>query len=253
MKNTLHNTDCLDILPNIRTQSVDLVLTDLPYKMTNSRNRLDTHLVDPSRLWPQLERIIKPNGVIALHAMQPFASSLIHSCTQYCTNIEFKYEWIWKKSMGTGFLNAKKQPLRNHECILIFYASPPTYNPQMLLGEPYKMKQGGVGLAYGETNIGQIITENKGERYPLTILEFAHDKNRINPTQKPVALAEYMIKTYTHPGETVLDCTMGSGTTIVAALKTNRAYIGIEKDVQMFIDASARINAVKPPIAESLF
>lgn len=244
MLNQIINDDCLNIHPKIESKSIDLILTDLPYKVTNARNKMDRHLVDPVRLWADYERIIKDTGTIALHAMQPFASLLINSCMEFCKELEFRYEWIWEKSLGTNFLNAKKQPLRNHECILIFYKSPGTYNPQMREGKPYKMTRRGDSANYGEVKELHWTSESNGERYPLTVLKYNYDKEKIHPTQKPLALSEYLIKTYTNVGDTVLDSTMGSGTTICAAINLRRKYIGVEKDGDMFMKAKDRIQNV---------
>ena len=187
-------------------------------------------------MWAHLKRIIKPNGAIVLMAQAPFDKMLGAS------NIaELRYEWIWQKESGTGHLNAKKAPMKNHENVLVFYASPPTYNPQMRLGfQPYTRPQGKIGSQdYGKQTAG--MTVSNGERYPLSVLEFARDKGKVHPTQKPVALMEYLIRTYTNPGETVLDFTMGSGTTGVAAQNLGRKFIGIELDPDYFKIAQDRI------------
>lgn len=150
-----------------------------------------------------------------------------------------KYEWIWVKTNGTGHLNAKKMPLKNHENILVFYKKLPTYNPQMTKGKPYAQKSGKGSSNYG----GQVsvVTENKGLRYPLTVQNFKGDKG-LHPTQKPVALFEYLIKTYTNEGETILDNCMGSGTTAIACLNTNRNFIGFELDKGYYEEAIKRID-----------
>lgn len=151
-----------------------------------------------------------------------------------------KYEWVWVKQQGTGFLNAKKMPLKAHENILVFYKKPPTYNPQMRTGfKPYKCKSGKGSKNYGEQV--RVITESNGERYPIDVIEFAYDKRKLHPTQKPVALLEYLIKTYTNEGDVVLDNCMGSGSTGVACVNTNRSFIGIELDENFFEVAKARI------------
>lgn len=165
----------------------------------------------------------------------PFSAELVHSNLKL-----FKYEWIWQKDNGTGFLNAKKMPLKIHENILVFYKKLPLYNPQMRTGfKPYKCKQGRHSTNYGAYEQGHI-TESNGERYPIDIIKFKKDSG-LHPTQKPVALLEYLIKTYTNENETVLDNCMGSGSTGVACINTNRNFIGIELDEKYFEIAKERI------------
>jgi len=171
-------------------------------------------------------------------AMQPFTSVLV------CSNLKmFKYQWVWQKEAGTGLLNAKKQPLRDHEDVCVFYSKQPTYNPQYTEGKPYVAKKGGETSNYNPS--GNVTTVSDGKRYPKTVLKFNRDRNKIHPTQKPVALMEYLIKTYTNEGETVLDFAMGSGSTGVACAKTNREFIGIEKDEGYFKIAEKRIREAK--------
>lgn len=188
-----------------------------------------------SDLWLQYKRLIKDNGCIALFAQTPFDKVLGAS------NLDMlKYEWIWEKQQGTGFLNAKKMPLKVHEQILIFYKSPPIYNPQMRTGfKPYTCKSGRASSNYGSQV--SVVTENSGDRYPIDILSFPRDGGRIHPTQKPVALCEYLIKTYTNESDTVLDNCMGSGTTGVACKLTGRNFIGIELNKEYFKIAKQRI------------
>jgi len=215
--------DCLELMKSIPDKSIDMILCDLPYGVT-ARNSWDS-IIPLDKLWGEYNRISK--GAIVLTAIQPFTSTLVVSNQE-----QFKYEWIWRKQQGTGFLNAKKQPLRNHESVLVFYQSQPTYNPQFTEGKPYKCKSGKGSLDYGEQI--QVITENKGERYPLTVVDFSYDKNKVHPTQKPVALFEYLIKTYTNEGDLVLDNCAGSGTTAIACLNTNRNYILMEKEPKYY-------------------
>jgi site-specific DNA-methyltransferase (adenine-specific) len=189
------------------------------------------------KLWEQFNRIIKKNGAIVLTASQPFTTTLAHS------NIEhLRYEWIWEKPQGTNPLNAKIMPLKSHENILVFYKNKPTYNPQIWISTPYsgfKNHDKKIGEVYG--SLGSEHRDNpNGERYPKTVLQFKQEKG-LHPTQKPVELMEYMIKTYTNEGETVLDSTMGSGTTGVACVRTNRNFIGIELDTDYFNIAKDRI------------
>ena len=185
------------------------------------------------RLWEQYNRIIKDNGAIVLTAQTPFDKVLGAS------NIEnLKYEWIWVKPSGTGHLNAKKMPLKNHENILVFYKKLPTYNPQMTKGTPYTQKSGRASSNYNPQE--RVTTVNEGYRYPLSVQNF-NKENGLHPTQKPVALFEHLIKTYTNEGETVLDNCMGSGTTAIACMNTNRNYIGFELDKKYFDLANDRI------------
>lgn len=220
--NKIYNEDCLEGMKRIPDKSVDMILCDLPYGTT--RNKWDS-IIPLNLLWEQYERIIKDNGAIVLTAQTPFDKVLGESKLKL-----LKYEWIWKKESGTGFLNAKKMPLKNHENVLVFYKKLPTYNPQMGVGKPYVTRKGSNGSNYGNDVVDEVITVNNGERYPLTVLEFPRDKEKHHPTQKPIALFEYLIKTYTNEGETVLDNCMGSGTTAIACLNTNRNFIGFEMD-----------------------
>lgn len=180
-------------------------------------------------------RIVKDNTPIVLFSQMPFTATLVKSNFPL-----FKYEWIWQKQQGTGYLNAKKMPLKAHENILVFYKKLPLYNPQMRTGfKPYSCKRG-KGTSNYNKHISVVSTSN-GERYPIDILEFAYDKQKLHPTQKPVALLEYLIKTYTNEGATVLDNCMGSGSTCVACINTNRNYIGFELNENYFNIAKERI------------
>lgn len=233
----LYNDDCLWIMDSIPDHSIDLILCDLPYGTT--QNKWDI-MLPLEKLWEQYMRISK--GAIVLHAAQPFTSLLVSSNLKY-----FKYDWIWEKTKATGHLNAKKQPLRNKEDILVFYKKQPTYNPQMTQGEPYKNKAGkdhssqsSMTGSYGKYS--NYRPDNEGTRYPKQILKFnVVQRGTLHPTEKPVALLEYLIKTYTNPGDLVLDNCMGSGSTGEAALRTGRKFIGIEKDKDFFDIASNRI------------
>ena len=231
----LRKGDCLELMKDIPDKSIDMILCDLPYGTT--RNKWDS-VIPLDKLWKQYERIIKNNGAIVLFSQMPFTAELVHSNIKF-----FKYEWVWEKDNGTGFLNAKKMPLKIHENICIFYKNTPTYNPQMRKGfKPYSQKSGRGSSNYGKQV--QVITNNDGERYPIDIIEFKRDKDKLHPTQKPVALLEYLIKTYTNEGETVLDNCMGSGSCGVAAVKTGRNFIGIELDEKYFEIAKNRIEDV---------
>ena len=228
MINTVLQGDCLELMKDIPDKSIDMILCDLPYGTTACK--WDT-IIPFEPLWEQYKRIIKDNGAIVLTASQPFTSALVMS------NIKmFKYEWIWNKNRGTGIFNAKKAPLKSHENVLVFYSKQPKYNPQMTEGEPYTAKQGKQSDSFGLNTGKEIITINKGERYPLSSQYFiSTNGHNVHPTQKPVALFEYLIKTYTNEGDLVLDNCAGSGTTGVAARNTGRNFILMEKE-QEYID-----------------
>ena len=233
---SLFNDDCLKVLPTIPDNSIDLVLTDPPYGTT--RNKWDS-IIPLDKMWIELKRISKQDCAITLFSQNPFSAVLVSS------NLDmFKYNWIWQKPQGTGHLNSKKYPLKDHEDICVFSLKPHKYNPQMSEGKPYKIKSGRASSNYGSQV--QVITDNQGLRYPKTILNFSPDKNKIHPTQKPVALLEYLIKTYTNENDTVLDFTMGSGSTGVACKNLNRDFIGIELDQEYFKIAKERIESTNP-------
>ncbi len=213
--------DCLERMKEIPDGSVDMVLCDPPYGTTACK--WDS-VIDLELIWEQLKRVIKPNGAIVMTAAQPFTSVLVASNLKM-----FKYDWVWRKPKGTGHLNAKKMPMKDKEDICVFYAKPCTYNPQMSEGTPFGKKTGAMQQS-GTTGVhGDVRTINKGTRYPKQVLDFnVVGRGGIHPTQKPVELMEYMVKTYTNEGETVLDFTMGSGATIKACNNLNRKAIGIE-------------------------
>lgn len=223
----LHQGDCLDVMPQIPDQSVDMILCDLPYGTT--QNAWDS-VIPFDELWAHYRRICR--GAIVLTAAQPFTTALITS------NIaDFKYCWVWKKSKPTGHLNAKKQPLRITEDVAVFYASQPTYNPQGTRPTDVMVSRTNRGN-YGKCS---KTTRQTVTGYPTTILDFATESGG-HPTQKPVALMEYLIRTYTNPGDVVMDNCMGSGTTGVAAMNTARGFIGIERDAKYFEIAQQRIH-----------
>lgn len=218
-------------MQDIPNKSIDLILCDLPYGTT--RNKWDS-IIPLDELWKQYERIIKDNGAILLFAQTPFAQQLGAS------NLKLlRYEWIWDKKRVTGFLNSKKMPMKRHENILVFYKKLPTYNPQLTKGKPYHTYNKAPSTNYNsfETN---YETKNDGWRFPVDIQEFTPETG-LHPTQKPVPLLEYFIKTYSNEMDTVLDNCMGSGSTGIAALNTNRKFIGIEKDEKYFEIAKKRI------------
>lgn len=223
--------DCLEIMPTIEAGSVDMVLCDLPYGTT--QNKWDS-VIPLDALWSEYWRIVKPNGAVVLTAQTPFDKVLGVSCLRY-----LKYEWIWQKELGTGHLNAKKQPMKFHENVLVFYRQQATYNPQLEAGKAYSQKSGRGSSNYGSQET--VTTENTGFRYPKSVQHFARDRDGHHPTQKPVALMEYLIRTYTNEGETVLDNTMGSGSTGVACARMGRKFIGIELDERYFDIACERI------------
>lgn len=228
-------------MQDIPDGSVDMILCDLPYGTT--RNKWDV-VIPYADLWKQYERIIKDNGAIVLTAQAPFDKTLAMSNSRL-----FRYEWIWEKTKATGFLNAKKMPLKAHENVLVFYKHLPTYNPQWGSGKPYvsTARNGRTSANYGKLREG-VVTVSDGRRYPRSVLHFGNTgaDTGSHPTQKPVALMEYLIKTYTNEGETVLDNCMGSGTTGVACVNTDRRFIGMELDENYFAIAKERIeNAVK--------
>ena len=202
--------------------TIDAVVCDLPYGTT--RNQWDS-VIPLDKLWAEYRRVTKPNAAIVLFSQQPFTSALVMSNPQM-----FRYEWIWQKEQGTGFLNAKKMPLKEHENVMVFYRDLPTYNPIMKQGyEPY----GGTTKADTSSNYGshgEVVKDNHGERYPTTIVQFDRDTDGFHPTQKPVDLLRYLVLTYTNEGDTVLDNCSGSGTTAVACVKEKRHFICFEKD-----------------------
>jgi site-specific DNA-methyltransferase (adenine-specific) len=212
--------------------SVDMILTDLPYGTT--QNAWDA-VIPFAPMWEQFWRVLKPSGAVVLTATQPFSSALGASCLQH-----LRYSWSWLKP-HTGQLNAKRMPLKNVEDVLVFYREQPTYNPQWREGEPYTVKRRGyVGNeSYGAQRDHDTISD--GRRYPMQDLRFGADKNKVHPTQKPVALFEYLIRTYTDEGETVLDVTAGSGTTGIAARNTGRNAILIERDPAYYAIAEQRL------------
>jgi DNA modification methylase len=227
--------DCLERMKEIESGTVDMILCDLPYGTTCC----SWDAVIPFEpLWAEYERVIKPNGAIVLFGAQPFTAVLA------CSNLKlFKYEWIWEKPAATGFLNAKLQPLRAHENALVFYKSQPTYNAQKTYGHERKTaKRKDIGSEHYGKQLN-IKSYDSTERYPRSVQVFSSDKQKSNfhPTQKPVALCEFLIRTYTNDGETVLDNTMGSGTTGVACVNTGRHFIGIEKEEKYFEIAKERI------------
>ena len=240
--NRLFHGDCLNELAKLGTNTVDLILTDFPYGVLNPRNEWDK-VPDLSALWKQFDRVSKPNTAVITTAKQPFTSQIIMSNLD-----DFKYCLVWEKSKATGYLNAKKMPLVAHEDIVVFYKKLPTYNPQMTYGKPYNK---GTAIRDTEAYAKQdkaIEVKSAGSRYPRSVVYFrtAESEGKLHPTQKPLALFEWLLRTYSNPDDVVLDPFMGSGTTGVAAMKHNRNFIGIEKAKHYFVIADKRINQDKP-------
>ena len=231
--------DCFDVMRDLPDGSVDMVLCDPPYGTT--QNKWDS-VLPLDRLWAEYWRVCKPNAAIVLTAAQPFTSALVMSQLRH-----FRYDWTWRKPKGTGHLNAKKQPMRDKEDVLVFYKQQCIYNPQMTAGTPYKDKAGKDHAArtsmtgsYG--NYTNFRNDNIGTRYPKQVIEFGVvERGTIHPTEKPTPLFEYLIRTYTDQGMVVLDNTAGSGTTAIAAENAGRAWICIERDPNYAEKARQRI------------
>ena len=222
--------DCLELMRGLPSGSVDMVLCDLPYGTTACS--WDS-IIPFDALWEQYWRVCKPNAAIVLTASQPFTTALIASNMK-----DFRYSWVWEKEQGVNFLLAKKQPLKVHEDVCVFYKSLPTYNPQMTAGKPYVSGKGSSGEVSG--NVIKTQTVNTGERYPKSVLK-VNRQTGFHPTQKPVALFEYLIRTYTNPGDLVLDNTAGSGTTAIAAENAGRKWICMERDPEYYAAAVGRV------------
>src|SRR3982751_5917370 len=236
--NKLLHGDCLDLMMDIPHKSIDLILCDLPYGTTQCKWDV---IIPFERLWLAYNRIIKDNGAIVLFGAEPCSSMLRLS------NLEmYKYDWIWDKVKGTNFLNAKKQPMRNHEIISVFYKNQCTYNAQKTSGHIHKKTFRAKHLqteVYGEMTKDYHYSST--DRYPRSIQVFSTDtqNSSLHPTQKPVSLCEYLINTYTNEGELVLDNCAGSGTTAIAAINTNRNYLCIEKDETYYKKSIGRISS----------
>jgi DNA modification methylase len=244
----LINGDCLEVMPTLPDKSIDMILCDLPYGTTACKWDV---VIPFEPLWKEYKRLIKDNGAIVLFGSEPFSSLLV------CSNLDwFKYEWIWNKQTGSNFASVKYQPFKEHENISVFYESRPTYNPQKIKRSDYSLKCHPIGSKHlvpstnkpAETSglIGKAhYMSFDGMRMPKSIIEIKQPKGRgfksLHPTQKPVALMEYLIKTYTNEGDTVLDNCMGSGSTGVACENAKRTFIGIEKDEKYFSIAEKRI------------
>lgn len=236
--NRIYNEDCIKGMEKISDKSIDLILTDLPYGVTDCAW---DKVIPFDLLWTQYDRVIKDNGAVVLFAVQPFTTKLIHSNLKY-----FRYCWYWKKNNKTGGTFAKVQPMRCIEDICVFYKHKPTYNPQGLkkLEKPKIIQSKKHHSNIYKWRGGSVI--QRYTNYPVNLLQFDNEaisgKKRLHPTQKPLALCEYLVKTYTNEGDTVLDSCAGSGTTLLAAKNNNRQYIGFEADESYFNKAVARLS-----------
>lgn len=238
LTNHIRQGDCLELMKDIKDQSIDMILCDLPYGTTACKWDV---VIPFEPLWEQYKRIIKKNGAIVLFGSQPFTSALVMSNPKM-----FKYEWVWDKGRGSNPLLSKKQPMKSHENVLVFSQSQTIYNPQMTEGKPYQIpKTGGnrtnrITNAKDNENFSQKTDPTK--RFPLTIQKHSiHCGSKLHPTQKPVTLLEYLIKTYTNEGELVLDNCIGSGSTAIACINTKRKWIGMEKEEKYVEIAKERI------------
>jgi len=229
---TVHHGDCLEVLPKLAANSVDAVIADPPYGTTACK--WDS-VIPLAPMWAELKRVIKPHGAIVMFAAQPFTSALVMSNAEW-----FRHSWVWSKPMGTNYLNANRDPLKSHEDIITFADGYPTYNPQKRKGTAYRATSGAVGDFIRDKSVGGWVTISS-DRYPLSVIHFNQVQDNEHPTQKPVDLLRYLVRTYTNPGETVLDFTMGSGTTGVACVMEERKFIGIELDVAYYQIAQRRI------------
>ena len=227
--------DCLELMNDIPDGSIDMILCYLPYGTT--KNKWDS-VIPFEPLWEQYNRVIKDNAAIVLFSQMPFTVDLVASNYK-----DFRYEWIWEKLYASGHLNANRMPMKKHENILVFYKKLPTYNPQFTKGKPYVATRSKHSSNYGKQK-DNTTTINDGKRYPVDIIKFNNDRG-LHTTQKPVELLEYLIKTYTNEGEIVLDNCMGSGSTCVACVNTNRHYIGFELDQQYYDIACKRLDEVE--------
>lgn len=248
----LYNGDCLAVMDALIAQGVkvDAIITDPPYGTTACK--WDS-VIPFDEMWVRLNQLIKPNGAIVLFGSEPFSSSLRMSNAQ-----NFKYDWVWEKSTVTGHLNAKKMPMKAHETITVFNTNGNIYNPQKTSGHKRKVSTASHKRNSKVTDLyssHHLTTYDSTERYPRSVLFFATDKQKIalHPTQKPVALMEYLINTYTHEGELVLDFTMGSASTGVACVNTNRRFIGIELDEQYYKISIERVQQAIDAKQNSLF
>lgn len=241
MRPALYNGDCLDVMATLPSASVDLILCDLPYGTT----ACSWDAVIPFEpLWAQYRRLLRGNGAIVLTASQPFTSALVMSNTK-----AFRHEWVWNKNRGTNPFAAKYAPMKRHESVLVFGFQSPRYFPQMRKGKPYRGFVSTDGARSGEAYRSTVSVHKdnpEGILLPITTLDFDCEFG-LHPTQKPVALMEYLIRTYTNPSDLVMDNCMGSGTTGVAAIQSGRRFIGIERDPDYFAICQKRIGEARGP------
>ena len=237
--NNVFEGDCLEIMKQLPDKSIDMVLCVLPYGTT--QNKWDS-VIPLGELWQQYRRIVKDDGAIVLTSQGMFTAELMVSNPNM-----FRHKWIWEKSKSTNFLNAKKQPLRQHEDVCVFYRRQPVYHPQMIDGEPYDkgIRKNQMSGSYGDFQ--PVHVHSDGKRYPTDIIYFktAESEGKVfHPTQKPVELGRYFVRTYTNPGDIVLDNTSGSGSFLVAALLEGRNFIGIEKNENVALFKKGDINYI---------
>lgn len=231
----IHHGDCLEVLKTLEPESVDMVLADLPYGTTACS--WDS-VIPFAPLWSELNRVCKPRGALLFFGSEPFSTALRTS------NIKnFKYDWVWHKSNGGGFLNANRQPLKRHETVSVFSRGQATYFPQKSQGKPYTCRRASAGETTRDQSVAGWVTKNEGSRFPTSYLKFSNETGS-HPTQKPVLLLEYLIRSYTSPGQTVLDPTAGSGSTGVGCVNVGRQFIGIEREQKYFEIMKRRIEHV---------
>lgn len=238
--NNVIQADCIEAMSKMPTSCIDMVLCDLPYGTT--QNKWDS-ILPLDELWMHYKRVLKPNGVVVLTSLGLFTAQLMLSQPKM-----FKYRWIWQKSKATNFLNAKKQPLRKFEDVCVFYNKQPTYHPQMTDGEPYDkgLRKNQLSGSYGDFQPAHV--RSNGFRYPTDIIYFktAESEGEVwHPTQKPVELGRYLVRTYTNPGDIILDNTCGSGSFLVSALLEGRNFIGIEKNENVALFKNKKIDYIK--------
>ena len=238
--NSVIEGDCLEVMKKMPGGCIDMILCDLPYGTT--QNKWDS-VIPLEELWRQYKRVLKPNGVVVLTSLGLFTAQLMLSQPKM-----YKYRWIWQKSKATNFLNAKKQPLRKFEDVCVFYSKQPTYNPQMIEGEPYDkgVRKNQLSGSYGDFQPAHVRSD--GLRYPTDVIYFktAESEGDVwHPTQKPIELGRYLVRTYTNPGDIVLDNTCGSGSFLVSALLEGRNFIGIEKNEDVALFKAKKIDYIE--------
>ena len=242
--NAVIEGDCISVMRKMPDDSIDMVLCDLPYGTT--QNKWDS-IIPLDKLWAEYKRVVKDDGAIVLTSQGMFTAILILSQPKM-----FKYKWVWEKSKATNFLNAKKQPLRKHEDVCVFYQRQPVYHPQMKQGEPYDkgFRKNQLSGSYGD--FLSVHVKSDGERYPTDVVYFKTAENEgevFHATQKPVELGRYFIRTYSNPGDTILDNTSGSGSFLVAALLEGRNFVGIEKNADTELFKGEKVDCIKKTLS----